>query len=216
MSEILSQYGTYLQDFISRAKSISATNMLEDINGTKVRKGNMIPEQSRELVKNIDAVGERIRKSENILGLMDTYSAVLPIVINSINEHEKEDPPLAFVLKRLVVASVMSCISLMDLYYKVFYRIANIEHNNVYKERFNDFRLVDYVRIMQITAWFSPVRPVFTPSPKKVYQVLEPMLKSVETDSLYGTLESRLQKLSIFWRSQAERDILYQGRDIPG
>lgn len=78
--------------------------------------------------------------------------------------------------------------------------MAALDKSGEHKEKFLNYRLLDYVRILQIASWFVPISPILKPANKKIYAELEPLFKSVESDSLYSTLESRLQKISLYWK----------------
>jgi ERCC4-related helicase len=76
-------------------------------------------------------------------------------------------------------------------------------------------RVVDYVRLVQITMWFVPLKPVIEIQPKEFYSIVEPLFKSIESEQLYMTLQKKVQRMSLFWKSQAERDKMNKGRDVP-
>ena len=217
MSSKPSQHGSYLQDFIAKIKQASASNLLNEIEDRKLRDSTVMkPEAAKALNKQMDDEVNNLRKLDTLIPAMDHYCAVLPIVIADIVKHEAEDPPIYFALKNLVLGSISSVLGLFDYYYKMHYRIANFERNDSVRDRFASYRLIDYVKIVQIAGWFVPIKPIYKEPTCKIYQLLEPLFKACESDSFYTTLESRSQKLANYWKSQAERDLINQGRAIPG
>jgi hypothetical protein len=217
MSSKLAQHGAYLQDFIAKVKQISASQMLAEIEDRKLKDSTVMkPEEAKALNKKMDSEVNEIRKQDTLIPALDHFCAALPLVIAEITKHEEEDPPISFVLKNLVVGAISSVIGLFEYYYKMHYRIANFERNDSVKDRFASYRLIDYVRLLQIAAWFVPIRPIYKAPDCKIYQHLDPLFKAAESDSLYTTLESKSQKLSNYWKTQAERDLINLGRAIPG
>lgn len=162
----------------------------------------------------MEAVVSTIRKADTLVPVLDAFCAVLPLILKEISAHEAEDPPLSFVLKNLAVSAVSSVISLFDLYYKAHYRIANFEKNDSVRERFMSYRLFDYVRLLQVASWFVPITPIFPEIDRKFYLTIEPLYKAVESDQIYSTFESKSLRLSNYWKSQAERDLINQGREV--
>jgi len=212
----LSQYADYLQLFLSKLKFYSATNIEQEMieENAKIQ-ATSLDEQARKQASLEEAI-KSINQGNSIFGTLDHFCALLPVMAKDISAQEMEDPPLSFFLKNLLAASVNSMISLFTLYYRLHLRLASLEHNSSAKSRYYDSRLVDYIRVLQVASWFVPVCTVFvSPSNKKVYDHLEPLFKSVESDQLYTSLDSRLQKIAQFWRTQGERDLINQGREVP-
>lgn len=112
MSKKLAPYGAYLQDFIARVKYFSAST--GDIDEAKVKKGGAVAqlESNKETLKEFEAIATEIRKEGALLNALDNYCAILPTIIKEISTYETEDPPISYVLKNLVVASLNSVISL--------------------------------------------------------------------------------------------------------
>lgn len=217
MSAKLSIYGTYLQDFIAKVKYLAASNLTAELEDSKTKKNEIMKPEvaTKELNRQMDVAANDIRKADTLIPVLDNYCSVLPLIIRDISLHEEDDPPISFVLKNLVVGSLSGIISLFQMYFRLHYKIANFEKNDAVKDKFMSYRLLDYVRLLQILSWFVPVTPVFSSPNRKVYTELEPLFKAIESDLIYTTLESKTQKLSMYWRSQAERDLIHQGRALP-
>jgi hypothetical protein len=215
MSAKLAAHGVYLQDYIGKVKQLATTALTAELEDSKMRENKTTkPEAARELNRDMDNMINNIRKVDTLVPALDAFCGSLPLIVKEINIHEAEDPPLSFVLKNLVVAAVSSTVNLFDLYYRTHYRMANFEKNDSVRDRFFSFRVVDYVRLLQILSWFIPVCPVFPDIDRKMYTQIEPLFKAVESDQIYSVFESKTSKLANYWKSQAERDLMNQGREI--
>lgn len=215
MSGKLAAHGVYLQDYIGKVKQLLTTAYTDKLDDARLRDSKpMKPEESKELTRGLDDVVHNIRKVDTLVPALDAYCGALPLVVKEITASEEENPQLAKVLKNLVVASVACTVSLFDLYYRAHYRLANLEKNDTVREKFSSFRLLDYVRLLQIVSWFLPVCPVLPEMDRKLFGFLEPLFKATESDQIYSTFETKTTKLGNYWKSQAERDLMNQGREI--
>lgn len=215
MSAKLATHGVYLQDFIGKLKQYATTNFAEELADGKLRENKaMKPEAAREQNSNLDNAVHNIRKADTLVPALDAFCGALPQIVKEISTHEAENPPLSFVLKNLVVAAVSSAISLFDLYYRIHYKMANFEKNDSVRDRFFSYRLMDYVRLLQVISWFVPISPVLPEIDRKIYTFIEPLYKATESDQIYTTFETKTTKLANYWKSQAERDLMNQGREI--
>jgi hypothetical protein len=217
----LGKHALVLQDFIAKIKSLGATTVNDEIQGKRPDKiANPTQEQAKQLIKEYEGPLSEIRKMDNLVSALDHYCLAFPLIVKDLNEFAQENPPITFVVRKLLVASLHSVVGVFELYFKGHYKLATLEKSNhtSVKERFFSYRLLDYVRTLQITSWFIPVTPVYiTPeNVKKLYKVLEPLFKAVESDQLYTSIMSKLNRIQSFWKSQAERDLVNQGRVIPG
>jgi hypothetical protein len=156
------------------------------------------------------------RGGESLIHALDVFCEVLPEIIQAVNSNEMENTTVAFLLKNLVVGSVNTVLALFEAYYRAHYSLAGFEQDSgPIRERYLSVRVVDYVRLVQISFWFVPLKPVIEIQPKEYYSIVEPLFKSVESDQLYMTLQKKVQRMSLFWKAQAERDKMNQGREVP-
>ena len=217
MSQILGKYGVYLQDFIAKIKQMTVSPISDELKDQLSRLESSRTQEATKLVNaQINEAANEIRRGgEPLITVLDVFCEVLPEIVRTISDHEMENPPLSFVLKSLVVSSISSVGALFEAYYKMHYRLANSQMDNNARERFLGTRILDYVRLLQITLWFFPVRPVVSVRKEGVYGFIEPLFKSVESDTIYRSMQTRVQKMGQYWRSQAERDKVNRGREIP-
>ena len=218
MSQSLGKYTLYLQDFIGKVKSFTVSQAAEQIKEMAAKiEGSRNSEQNKQLKAAVEETTNQVRRGgESLVHALDVYCEVLPEIIQAVNQNEMENTTVAFLLKNLVVGSVNTVLALFESYYRAHYTLAGFEQDSgPIKERYFSTRIVDYVRLVQITLWFVPLKPVIEIQPKEYYAVVEPLFKSVESDQLYMTLQKKVQRMASFWKSQAERDKMNKGRDVP-
>lgn|SRR3990167_3219895 len=217
----LGKHAVVLQDFIAKIRSLGATSVADELQGKKGDKiTNPTQEQAKQIIKEYDTPMHEIRKADTLVSSLDHYCLAFPLLVKDLHEFAQENPPITFVVRKLLVASLHAVVGLFEVYFKGHYKLAVLEKSNhsSVKERFFSYRLLDYVRLLQITSWFIPVAPIYTPPDgiKKLYKIIEPLFKAVESDQLYNSLMSKLNRIQSFWKGQAERDLVNQGRVIPG
>lgn len=216
----LGKHAAVLQDFISKIRAFGASSVTEEIQGKKPdRIPNPTQEQAKQMIREYEAPLHEIRKMDTLVSALDHYCLAFPLIVKDLNDHATENPPVTFVCRKLLLASLHAVVGLFEVYFKGHYKLATLEKSNhsTVKERFFSYRLLDYVRVLQIASWFIPVAPVYTPpdGSKKLYKLLEPLFKAVENEQLYVSLTSKFNRMQSFWKGQAERDLINQGRVIP-
>jgi hypothetical protein len=179
--------------------------------------GSRNSEPNKQLKAMIEDTTVQVRRGgESLIQALDVFCEVLPEIIQAINQNEMENPTVSFLLKNLVLGAVNTVLALFESYYRAHYTLAGFEQDSgAIKERYLSVRVVDYVRLVQITMWFVPLKPVIEIQPKEFYSIVEPLFKSIESEQLYMTLQKKVQRMSLFWKSQAERDKMNKGRDVP-
>lgn len=204
-----------LQNYIAKIKALTSTS-LPDLDN--LRSQNKDPSKANiteDTLAELDRLSSEIRRSDSLVGCLDNYCSVLPIIVKEITTaHSEDQEALAFV-KNLVLVSIGVTLSLFQLYFKIHFRRNEFDKAKTQKEKFLVFRAVDYVRVLQILSWFSPIQPNLKPLNKKLCNELEPILKSVESENMYQAIDYRFQKIAVFWKSQAERDVIHSGRSVP-
>lgn len=217
MAKPFNHHIKYLQDFMAKINSYSTSPLTSEIGGQNFKAAPDLSKaaQARALEEKIDAAVFKITKEAGLPPVLDNYCATLPLIIKEVSDRAEEDPMMAYVLRNLVVASLLSVISLLQFFYRIHYKLANLKRNPDMKEGLLNYKLVDYIRLMQIIGWFVPVSPVFNPPSRRIYAELEPLFKAVESEQLYSSIFGRFQKMGSYWRAQSERDLINQGRSIP-
>jgi hypothetical protein len=218
MSQSLGKFTLYLQDFIGKVKSYTVSQAADQIKEMAAKlEGSRNSEPNKQLKAMIEDTTVQVRRGgESLIQALDVFCEVLPEIIQAINQNEMENPTVSFLLKNLVLGAVNTVLALFESYYRAHYTLAGFEQDSgAIKERYLSVRVVDYVRLVQITMWFVPLKPVIEIQPKEFYSIVEPLFKSIESEQLYMTLQKKVQRMSLFWKSQAERDKMNKGRDVP-
>ena len=113
MSSKLAPYGVYLQDFTSKIKQFAtSTADIDQSKNKKQQSAVAVLDSNKETIREFEAVSQEIRKEGMLIFALDNYCAILPQIVKQITAHEAEDPPVSFVLKNLVTASIQAVVSL--------------------------------------------------------------------------------------------------------